>query len=67
MCARFIVCGGAQWSIGSGASVAILNEPWLHNGEVISSKILGDVSVQNFNINSFMNLYDKSWNEQVIR
>lgn len=29
MHARFVVRGGARWKIGSGASIAILNEPWL--------------------------------------
>jgi len=45
----------------------ILNEPWLHNGEVITSEIPSVVFVQNLNIDSLMNLYDKRWNEQVIR
>ena len=59
--------GGVWWSIGSGASIFILNEPWLYNGEVISSEIPGAYFVRNFTINSLMNLYDKSWNKQVIR
>jgi len=67
MRARFIVCGGARWSIGSGATIPILNEPWLPNGEFIGSDILGAHYVHNFTINSLMNLYDKSWNEQVVR
>lgn len=37
MRARFLVRGGARWSIGSGASISILNESWLQNGEFISS------------------------------
>ena len=37
MRARFIVRGGARWSVGSGATIHILNEPWLPNGEFISS------------------------------
>ena len=67
MRARFIVRGGTRWSIGSGATISILNEPWLSNGEVISSDIPGAHFVHNFTINSLMNLYDKSWNEQVVR
>jgi len=67
MRARFIVCGGARWSIGSGASISILNEPWLSNGEFISSDIPGAHFVHNYTINSLMNLYDKSSNEQVVR
>jgi len=59
MHARFLVRGGARWSIGSGASISILNEPWLHNGEFISSDIPGAPFLQNFTINSLMNLYDK--------
>jgi len=38
---RFIVRGGARWSIGSGASISILNEPWLPNRECIGSDITG--------------------------
>jgi len=56
-----------QLNKGLGAFISILNEPWLHNGEFISSEIPGASFVQNFTINSLMNLYDKSWNEQVIR
>jgi len=67
MHARFIVRGGAKWSIGSGASIPILNEPWLLNGECIRSDILGAHFVSNFNINSLMNLHDKSWNKHTVR
>ena len=67
MCARFIVWGGAKWSIGSGASIPILNEPWLLNGECIRSDIPGAHFVSKFNINSLMNLHDKSWNEHTVR
>lgn len=67
MRARFIVRGGARWSIGSGATIPILNEPWLSNGEFISSDIPGAHFVHNFTINSLMNLHDKSWNEKVVR
>ena len=67
MRARFIVRGGARWTIGSGASISILNEPWLTNGEFISSDVPGALSLHNFTVNSLMNLYDKSLNEQVVR
>jgi len=67
MRARFIVRGGAKWSIGSSASIPILNEPWLPNGECIRSDIPGAHFVSNFNINSLMNLHEKSWNEHTVR
>jgi len=67
MRARFIVRGGARWSIGTGATIPILNEPWLSNGEFIGSDIPSAHFVHNFTVNSLMNLYDKSWNEQVVR
>jgi len=67
MRARFLVCGGARWSIGSSATISILNEPWLPNGEFIGSDIPSAQFVHNFTINSLMNLYDKSWNEHVVR
>jgi len=67
MGARFIVREGARWSIGSGATIPILIEPWLPNGEFIGNDIPGAHFVHNFIVNSLMNLYDKSWNEQVVR
>jgi len=39
--ARFIVCGGARWSIGSGVTIPILDAPWLSNGEFIDGNIVG--------------------------
>jgi len=66
MGARFIVRGGAKWSIGSGASIPILNEPWLTNGECIRSDIPGAHFVSNLNINSLMNLHDKSGHEHAV-
>lgn len=59
--------GGARWSVGSGAHIPILNEPWLPNGDCISSDIPGAHFVHTFTINSLMNLHDKSWNEHVVR
>ena len=64
---RFIVRGGARWSIRSGASISISNEPWLPNGECIGSDIACSLFVQNATINNLMNLYNKSWNEGVVR
>jgi len=66
MRARFLVRGGARWSIGSGAT-SILNELWLPNGEFIGNDIPGAHFVHNFTVNSLMNLYDKSWKEHVVR
>ena len=63
---RFIVRGGARWSIGSASSISILNDPWLSNGECIDGSIVGAHFVQNVTINNLMNLYDKSWNEEVV-
>jgi len=67
MRARFIVRGGAKWSIGTGANISILNEPWLPNGELVGSDTPGAHLLHNFNINSLMNLYDKSWSEQLVK
>ncbi|KEH38781.1 hypothetical protein MTR_2g079840 [Medicago truncatula] len=38
--ARFIVFGGARWSVGSEFSISILNDPWLSNGECIDESIV---------------------------
>jgi len=40
LCARFIVRGGARWSIGSSANIPILDAPWLANGESIDGNIV---------------------------
>jgi hypothetical protein len=37
--AQFIVRGGARWSICSGASIPILDTPWLSNGGTIDGSI----------------------------
>ena len=60
MHARFIVRGGARWSIGTCATIPILNEPWLSNGGLIGSDTPGAYFVQNFTVNSLMNPHDKS-------
>jgi len=39
--ARFIVRGGAQWCIGSGTNIPILDEPWILNGRCIDGTIQG--------------------------
>jgi len=67
MRARFIVRGGARWSIGSDSSISTLNDPWLSNVKCIHGSIVGAHFVQNVTINNLMNLYDKSWNEEVVR
>lgn len=67
MRARFIVRGGARWSIGSDSSISILNDPWLSNGECIDGSIVGAHFVQNVTINNLMNLYNKSRKEEVVR
>lgn len=65
--ARFIVRGGARWSIGHGNHIPILNEPWLLNGETIPSNISGANYVSHASVNSLMDPYFKRWNESVVR
>ena len=65
--ARFIVRGGARWSIGSGNYIPILAEPWLLNGESIPGDIAGASFVRNMSINSLMDPTTKRWNEHVVR
>jgi hypothetical protein len=65
--AGFIVRGGARWSIGSGASIPILREPWLSDGSCIDdnydvSHITGGPSVQ-----SLIDTTTKVWNSDVIQ
>lgn len=65
--ARFIVRGGARWSIGTGISISILNELWLLDGKRIDGTVNGAHFVQNFTVNSLIEDTTKRWNEQVIR
>jgi hypothetical protein len=39
--ARFIVRGGARWSIGAGETILILGESWILHGECIATNIEG--------------------------
>jgi hypothetical protein len=65
--ARFIVRGGARWSIGSGTTVPILDTPWLSNGESIDGNIAGGYHVRDFKVHSLLSEYDKVWNAPLIR
>ena len=47
--------------------VLTLFKIWMVNGECIDGGITGAHFVQNVTVNSLMNLYDKSWNEEVVR
>lgn len=59
LCAWFIVCGRARWSIGSSNHISIIDEPWLLNGESIHGNIVGTRFVRNALINSLMVPYFK--------
>jgi hypothetical protein len=65
--ARFIVCGGARWSIGSGMTIHILGVPWLSNGEFIDGNIAGGHHIRNFKVNSLLAENGKVWNVPLIR
>jgi len=65
--ARFIVRGGACWSIGAGTSIPILIEPWLLNGECIDGNIVGAHHVRNITIDNLMVPNEKRWNETVVK
>jgi len=64
--ACFIVRGGAQWRIGSGASIPIINEPWMVNGVCLDSNTPNAHLLQNFSVNSLMHPNSKTWNEELI-
>jgi ribonuclease HI len=65
--ARFIVRGGARWSIGSGATIPILDAPWLSNGESIDGSIVGGSNVRDFKVQSLISEHGKVWNAPIIR
>jgi len=65
--ARFIVRGGARWSIGSGASIPILDAPWLLNGGIIDGSIAGGFYVHDFKVQSLISEQGKRWNAPLVR
>jgi len=65
--ARFIVRGGARWSIGTGGDISILDEPWLLNGGRIDGTIEGAHFVRDFTVKSLLEENFKRWNEKLIR
>ena len=65
--ARFIVRGGARWSIGTGGSIPILGEPWVLNGECIATNIAGAQYVHHATVDKLMLPNEKRWNEVVVR
>jgi hypothetical protein len=67
LCARFIVRGGACWSIGAGKSICILGEPWILNGECIDNNIVGAQYIREVTIDNLMLPNEKRWNEDIIR
>lgn len=65
--ARFIVRSGARWSIGSGASIHILDAPWLLNGGIIDGSIAGGFYVRDFKVQSLISEQGKRWNAPLVR
>lgn len=65
--ARFIVRSGARWSIGSGASIHILDAPWLLNGGIIDGSIAGGFYVRDFKVQSLISEQGKRWNVPLVR
>lgn len=64
---RFIVRGGARWSIGTGDTIRILGEPWILHGECIDPNIDGVQFVREVSINNLMMPDEKRWNETTVR
>jgi len=60
------VRGGARWSIDSGATIPILDAPWLSNGESIDCNIAGGYHVRDFKVHNLMSEYGKVWNAPLI-
>jgi len=63
----FFVCGGARWSIGSGATIPILDAPWLANGKSIDGNIAEGIYVRDFNVQSLLSEHGKYWNATLIQ
>ncbi|KAK2398440.1 putative mitochondrial protein [Trifolium repens] len=65
--ARFIVRSSARWCIGTGASIPLLHEPWLSDGECIE----GDYDLQqisgNLSVQSLINNTTKTWNQNIVQ
>jgi len=64
--ARFIVRGGARWSIVAGTSIPILGEPRVLNEECSDNNIVGANYVRHINIDNLMVPTKKRWNEAAV-
>jgi ribonuclease HI len=64
--ARFIVRSGSRWCIGTGASIPILQEPWLSDGKCIEGNY--DLSQLRYgpSVQSLIDTTDKTWNWDVV-
>jgi hypothetical protein len=65
--ARFVVRGGARWSIGAGDTIRILGELQILHGECIDANIEGAQFVCEVSINNLMMPDEKRWNETTVR
>lgn len=65
--ARFIVRGGSRWSIGSGTSIPILDEPRFLNGGCIDANITRAHFVRDFMVDSLMDTNSKSLNGDLVK
>lgn len=63
---RFIIHGGARWSIGAGTSIPILGEPWVLNGECIDNNIFEENYGRHINIDNLMVPTEKRWNKAAV-
>jgi hypothetical protein len=65
--ARIIVRDGARWSIGIGASIPLLNEPWLSEGDCIEEDYDFQQLSAGPSVQSLINTATKTWNRDFVQ
>lgn len=63
---KFIVCAGSRWCIGSGANIAILEEPWLVDGGRIYCANQGSFHFRNTTVDNLIDNTNKAWSQEFL-
>ncbi|CAJ2640848.1 unnamed protein product [Trifolium pratense] len=64
--ARRILMNGCRWSVGNGATIKVMQEPWLRDAAGAWLPSPHDQSVHNFNVKDLMSPNRKMWDKEKI-
>ncbi|GAU24016.1 hypothetical protein TSUD_328180 [Trifolium subterraneum] len=64
--ARKILMNGCRWSIGNGANIKVMSEPWLRDKEEAWIPSPQAHSVYDITVKDLMNTHEKTWNKEKI-